>query len=94
MERYIQLFIEGIILGVLYFLVDERIKNYNPLIFARFVLFYIFVVKMAGSFGVNESIVTLVFISRIISMYVDMCSQMDVALSSIGCETGQCAIVA
>lgn len=70
-SKYTGIAVQSLIFASIYFYIKEY--KYTPSLFIQFMIFYIFIQGLGESFGVNNSVITLLFISRIISVYLDSC---------------------
>ena len=78
MNKYLLLSIQGIVIASLYFYTSKIKKRscdivFDKTVFIKTVLFYVFIQEVATLMTVKPEIITMLFLSRIISIYLDSC---------------------
>ena len=76
-ERYIRLLLEGIIFAGTYFFIKPSF--FTLILLFKFIFFYIAVQDIGKAFGNNEEMISLLFIGRLIAVYLETCEPGDYA---------------
>jgi hypothetical protein len=72
LHGYTLLLLQGIIISSLYiYASNDYYKKETHLTFAKLVLFYIIIQDVARMMAVDNTIVILTFLSKIVSIYID-----------------------
>jgi hypothetical protein len=95
-SSYTVLVLQGITFSTLYFYIrgtkyskSSGHCHYDMFLFMKFVLFYVVVQEIGRMFDVNRDVICLLFIGRLISLYLEVCdSTFDVVNNS--CDAGMC----